>query len=62
MLSQAGIHLIENARLDELAADRVWLSCTMVLPLRDQGAAGSALRPVAIGATPKPLPRRADKK
>ena len=62
MLSQAGIHLIENAKLDELAADRVWLSCTMVLPLRDQGAAGSALRPVAIGATPKPLPRRAAKK
>ena len=50
MLSQAGIHLIENAKLDELAAERVWLSCAMVLPLRDKGAAGSALRPVAIGA------------
>jgi kynurenine formamidase len=62
MLSQAGIHLIENAKLDELAADRVWTSCAMVLPLRDQGAAGSAVRPVAIGATPKPLPRRAEKK
>ena len=50
MLAQAGIHLIENARLDELAADRVWTSCTMILPLRDKGAAGSAVRPVAIGA------------
>ena len=50
MLSQAGIHLIENARLEELAAERVWLSCAMILPLRDKGAAGSALRPVAIGA------------
>jgi kynurenine formamidase len=53
MLSQAGIHLIENAKLDELAADRVWTSCAMVLPLRDKGAAGSAIRPVAIGAPPK---------
>jgi kynurenine formamidase len=50
MLSQAGIHLVENAKLDELAAERVWLSCAMILPLRDKGAAGSAVRPVAIGA------------
>ena len=26
------------------------LSCTLVLPLREKGAAGSAIRPVAIGA------------
>jgi kynurenine formamidase len=50
MLTQAGIHHIENAKLDELARDRVWLSCTMVLPLREKGAAGSPIRPVAIGA------------
>jgi kynurenine formamidase len=49
MLTQAGIYLIENAKLDELAADRVWTSCTMILPLRDKGAAGSPVRPVAIG-------------
>jgi kynurenine formamidase len=54
MLAQAGIHLMENAKLDELAAERVWTSCTMILPLREKGAAGSAVRPVAIGA-----PRRA---
>ena len=54
MLAQAGIHLIENARLDELAADRVWTSCTMVLPLREKGAAGSAVRPVAIGVPVRP--------
>ncbi|HEU4352665.1 MAG TPA: cyclase family protein [Burkholderiales bacterium] len=53
MLSQAGIHLVENAKLDELAADRVWTSCTMILPLRDKGAAGSAVRPIAIGAPSK---------
>jgi kynurenine formamidase len=58
-LAQAGIHLIENAKLDELAADRVWTSCTMILPLRDRGAAGSAIRPVAIGAAaPKPAARK----
>jgi kynurenine formamidase len=49
MLAQAGIHLMENARLNELAADRVWTSCALVLPLRDKGAAGSPVRPVAFG-------------
>jgi kynurenine formamidase len=50
MLSQAGIHHIENAKLDRLARDKVWLSCTMVLPPLEKGAAGAAVRPVAIGA------------
>ncbi len=49
LLAEAGIHLIENAKLDELARDRVWTSCAMVLPLREKGGAGSAVRPVAIG-------------
>lgn len=49
MLTQMGIHHIENAKLDRLARDKVWLSCTMVLPLLEKGAAGSAVRPVAIG-------------
>jgi kynurenine formamidase len=53
MLTQAGIHHIENTKLDELARDKVWLSCTMVLPLREKGAAGSAVRPVAIGVAGK---------
>jgi kynurenine formamidase len=57
MLAQAGIHLIENAKLDELAAERVWTSCTIILPLRDKGAAGSAIRPVAIGVSTKPARR-----
>jgi kynurenine formamidase len=46
----AGVHTLENAKLDELARDRVWTSCVMVLPLRERGAAGSPVRPVAIGA------------
>jgi kynurenine formamidase len=53
MLTQMGIHHIENAKLDEMASDRVWLSCTMILPLLEKGAAGSAVRPVAIGLPAK---------
>ena len=49
LLTQLGIHHVESAKLDELARDRVWTSCTLILPLREQGAAGSAVRPVAIG-------------
>ncbi len=49
-LTQSGIYNIQNARLGEMARDRVWLSCTIILPLRSQGGAGSPVRPVAIGA------------
>jgi kynurenine formamidase len=49
-LVQAGIHNIQNANLGALAADKVWLSCTIILPLRTQGGSGSPVRPVAIGA------------
>jgi len=57
MLTQMGIHHIENAKLDRMARDKVWLSCTMVLPLLEKGAAGSAVRPVAIG-TPATLRKK----
>ncbi len=49
-LVEAGIHNIQNANLGALARDKVWLSCTIILPLRTQGASGSPVRPVAIGA------------
>lgn len=48
-LVEAGIHRIQNAKLDELARDRVWLSCTIILPLRVRGGCGSLVRPIAIG-------------
>jgi kynurenine formamidase len=48
-LVEAGIHQIQNAKLDELARDRVWISCTIILPLRIRGGGGSLVRPVAIG-------------
>jgi kynurenine formamidase len=49
-LTQAGIYQIQNANLGALANDKVWVSCTMILPLRAQGNSGSPIRPVAIGA------------
>jgi len=53
MLTQMGIHHIENAKLDEIANDKVWTSCTMILPQREKGSAGAAVRPVAVGAPGK---------
>ena len=53
MLTQMGIHHIENAKLDELANDKVWTSCTMILPPREKGSAGAAVRPVAVGVPGK---------
>jgi kynurenine formamidase len=49
-LTQSGIHNIQNAKLDELARDQVWTSCTIILPLRSEGHSGSPVRPVAIGS------------
>lgn len=50
-LSESGIHQIQNMNLTALAADKVWTSCTMILPLRSAGNSGSPIRPVAIGAS-----------
>ena len=50
-LAVNGIHNIQNARLGEIAADKVWTSCVMILPLRSKGASGSPVRAVAIGAS-----------
>jgi kynurenine formamidase len=49
-LTKSGIHQIQNANLRELAKDKVWTSCTIILPLRSRGGSGSPVRPVAIGA------------
>jgi kynurenine formamidase len=50
-LTQAGMYQIQNAKLNELARDRIWTFCTMILPLRVSGAGGSLVRPIAIGAS-----------
>ena len=52
-LTQSGIHNIQNANLAALAADRVWTSCTTILPLRVEGGSGSPVRPIAIGVPGK---------
>ena len=49
-LVEAGVHNIQNANLAAIAKDKVWLSCTIILPLRASGGSGSPVRPVAIGA------------
>ncbi len=49
LLTQAGIHLMENIRLKQMADDKTYLACTMVLSLRERGGSGSAIRPVAYG-------------
>jgi kynurenine formamidase len=59
MLTQMGIHHIENAKLDELARDKVWTSCTMILPALEKGAAGAPVRPVAIGSPALTKPKAA---
>jgi kynurenine formamidase len=53
MLTQVGIHHIENAKLDEIANDKVWTACTMILPQREKGSAGAPVRPVAVGVPGK---------
>jgi len=48
MLVVNGIHLLENLKLDELAAKRVHEFAFMLQPLKLQGATGSTVAPVAI--------------
>ncbi|WP_051208056.1 cyclase family protein [Propionicicella superfundia] len=48
MLVERGIHLLENAYLDDLARDKVTEFLFVCLPLRIRGATGSWVRPVAI--------------
>lgn len=48
-LTKVGIHTLENLNLKKLAKDSVYESCTMILPLKSKGSAGSPIRPVAIG-------------
>jgi len=49
-LSQSGVLQIQNSSLSEIAADKVYNFCAMIMPLRIEGGSGSPVRPVAIGA------------
>jgi kynurenine formamidase len=48
MLVVAGVHLLENLKLDELASKRVYEFAFLVQPLKIKGGTGSTVAPVAI--------------
>ena len=48
MLVVNGIHLLENLKLDELAAKRVYEFALIVQPLKIRGGTGSTVAPIAI--------------
>jgi kynurenine formamidase len=48
MLAVNGIHLLENLKLNDMAAARVYESALIVEPLKMKGATGSTVAPVAI--------------
>ena len=57
--AHAGRHPpVENAKLDEMARDSVWLSCTMILPLREKGAAGVGDPPRGDRRCPTPAGKK----
>jgi kynurenine formamidase len=43
-----GIHLLENLKLEELAAKKVYEFAFAMQPLKIQGGSGSTVSPVAI--------------
>jgi kynurenine formamidase len=47
MLVVNGIHLLENLKLDELAARRAYEFALIVQPLKIQGGTGSTVAPIA---------------
>lgn len=48
VLAEAGVHLIENLALDELARDRLSTFCFILLATKYKGATGCPVRPVAL--------------
>jgi kynurenine formamidase len=48
-LTQSGIHQIQNIALAKMATDKVWTSCTVILPIKVVGASGAPVSPVAVG-------------
>lgn len=49
-LTQSGIHQIQNIKLADMVRDKVWTSCTIILPVKVVGASGAPVSPVSIGA------------
>src|SRR5687768_10396146 len=48
VLAEAGVYLIENLALEELAAERVYEFCFVLLATKYKGATGCPVRPIAL--------------
>jgi kynurenine formamidase len=48
LLSQCGIHLIENLNLESLSSDRTYEFLFVACPLKIRGGTGSPIRPIAV--------------
>ena len=48
VLAEAGVYLIENLALEELAVERVYSFCFILLATKYKGATGCPVRPVAL--------------
>jgi kynurenine formamidase len=48
VLAEAGVHLIENLALDELARDSIASFCFILLATKFKGATGCPVRPIAL--------------
>lgn len=48
VLAEAGVYLIENLALEELAAERIYQFCFILLATKYKGATGCPVRPVAL--------------
>jgi kynurenine formamidase len=48
LLVQHGIHLLENLKLEDLAARRVYEFAFVMQPLKIKGGTGSTVAPVAV--------------
>jgi kynurenine formamidase len=43
-----GVHLLENLKLEELAAKQVYEFAFIIQPLKMQGGTGSTVAPIAV--------------
>ena len=47
-LAECGVYLIENLMLEEMARDKVYTACFILLATKFRGATGSPVRPIAM--------------
>ena len=48
-LAECGVYLIENLALEELAAERIYAACFVLLATKIRGATGAPVRPIVMG-------------